>query len=123
MAQEMSGEAIYALGGIFVGMLTVIFGWMATRGKSQVDESTLVLNKWKELVEAHQRQISTMVTEIADLRDRLVRAERLIVELKEENKGLRDQLIQHSRSAAMLIGDIHPTRNFRDTDEDSEDGI
>lgn len=114
----MSGEALVALGGIIGGILTAVFAWLTGRDRGKVDESATVLNEWQKLIKAHQDQIGHMVAEIADLRNRLAKAEATIVKLQDENRALRDQLLQHSKSTAMLIGDIHPTSNFRTGDDE-----
>lgn len=125
------GQLLGYLGGPIVAALVT---WWVAKRKTDVDESALILGKWKELVEQHQTDIRgirdefaaykksaleefeaykrTAIAEIGDLRTRLGKAEQRIVEqdreilaLKEENAGLRRAIAQNSQSTAMLIGD------------------
>ncbi|HEX8412459.1 MAG TPA: hypothetical protein VF637_01035 [Sphingomicrobium sp.] len=83
--------------------------------KGDIDESALVLGKWKELVEQHQSDIrsikdefavykATAIAEIGDLRARLVKAEARITELETENAGLKRAIAQNSQSTAYQLG-------------------
>jgi len=89
--------------------------WRLNSRKADVDESALILGKWKELVEAHEKAIAavreefsayraTALTEITDLRSRLTAAERRITELETENAGLKRSIAQNSQSTAHLLG-------------------
>jgi cell shape-determining protein MreC len=101
--------------GFIGGTITVLFGFWTQRRKSDIDESALVLGKWKELVDQHQQAIKdireefseykrTALFEIAELRERLAEAENRIRELETENAGLKRAIAQNSQSTATLLG-------------------
>lgn len=98
--------------GAFIGPFLV---YLSTRRRTDVDESTMVLAAWKNLVEQHQSDIkgirdefaaykASALAEITDLRDRLRNAESRITELETENAGLKRAIAQNSRSSAYLLG-------------------
>lgn len=100
---------------LLVALVSAVVQWR----KGSVDESALVLGKWKELVDAHQSQIEILNSEIKSLRQRLTDAEKefadyrratdkRIQELVDENAGLRRAIIQNSRSGATLIEGKEP---------------
>ena len=106
-----------AWGGYAVALVTFLFTWLRDRRKNDIDESALVLGKWKELVEQHQSAIkdiraefaaykTTAMQEVADLRHRLRGAEKRISELEAENTGLKRAIAQNSQSAAYQIGKV-----------------
>lgn len=122
-------DAVDAVGGwgAVTGWIAAIIGpitvWLATNRKTDVDESAVILGKWKELVEAHEKAIASVreefstyrasaIQEIADLRKRLVAAENEIAELKTENAGLKRAIAQNSQSTALFLG--QPTRRNSD---------
>ncbi|MBI0474208.1 hypothetical protein D9601_02360 [Sphingomonas sp. MA1305] len=95
-----------------IGPFTV---YLTMRRKTDVDESAMILGKWKELVEAHEKAIAavreefasyrvTAIAEIADLRTRLSKAEMRITELEVENAGLKRSIAQNSQSTAHMLG-------------------
>lgn len=103
-------------GGWIIGALTLLVTFLANRRKGQIDESALVLGKWKELVDQHQLAIKDIreefaeykrsaMAEIGELRDRLSKAEHRIVELELENAGLKRAIAQNSQSTAQMLGD------------------
>ncbi|HEX8418563.1 MAG TPA: hypothetical protein VF638_00965 [Sphingomonas sp.] len=107
-------ETVANWGGWLVGVITLVFAYLRDRRKGDVDESTLILSKWKELVEQHQADIrmlkdefaiykQTAIAEIADLRTRLILAEKRITELETENAGLKRAIAQNSQSSAFLL--------------------
>lgn len=107
-------EGISGWSGYVVAFLTLAFAYIRDRRKGDVDESTLILGKWKELVEQHQSDIKmlkdefavykqTAIAEIADLRTRLIHAEKRITELEAENAGLKRAIAQNSQSSAFLL--------------------
>lgn len=109
------GEWFAANWGTITGWVAAVVGpylvYRATSRKTDIDESAIVLGKWKELVDAHERSLASLNREIDSLRDRLVTAEKRISDqdgeiaaLREENAGLRRAIAQNSQSTAMLIG-------------------
>lgn len=107
--------------GWVIAAATALFTIIAQWRKSRVDESALVLGKWKELVEAHESAIRRL-NEDAE-RDRKRAAEeahalrRRIAELEEQGKekdgrikaleteleGLKRTIIQNSKSTAQVL--------------------
>ncbi len=88
---EISNVLTTGLIGFATGILVPLLAYIAQRKKSSIDESTLVLGKWKELVDQHQESIKDIRAEFADykrtalaeieaLRDRLAKAEKRIIE-------------------------------------------
>lgn len=119
-----AGSALTQWGGWVIGALTLFVTFLANRQKGQIDESALVLGKWKELVDQHQEAIKdiraefaeykkTALFEIAELRERLAEAEVRIRELETENAGLKRAIAQNSHSSAMLLGDQITGRSGR----------
>lgn len=113
--------------GYVVGIGGPLGMYITSRRKTDVDESAMILGKWKELVEAHEKAIQAVreefavyrksaLEEIADLRTRLVAAEREIIELKAENAGLKRSIAQNSQSAAHMFGQSD-RRNFTSGDD------
>lgn len=109
------GDLISQYGGWLAGFIAVIGTIIYNRRKVQIDESALVLGKWKELVEAHQTQISTMNAELESLRKRVREidnafseyrrvTEKRIADLESENAGLKRAIAQNSQSAAYQLG-------------------
>lgn len=127
-------DSLTAWGGYLIGILTVIVAVIRDQRKSDIDESTLILGKWKELVDQHQTDIKalkeefatykrasteefaaykqTAIAEIADLRVRLNTAEKRIGELETENTGLKRAIAQNSQSTAFQL----QRRNDEDDD-------
>lgn len=103
----------------FVAPLLV---WLASRRKSDIDESAMILGKWKELVEAHEAAIKRLTEEFARERTRWQgendRLQKRVDELEAEGrakdvkiKGLEDEvtglkraIAQNSQSAAFHLG-------------------
>lgn len=118
--------------GYALAVITAATVWYRDRRKNDIDESALVLGKWKELVEQHQSDIRAIkeefaayktaataefaaykaasVAENADLRLRLGKAENRITELETENAGLKRAIAQNSQSTAYQLGG-GPRRN------------
>lgn len=110
-------ENPFSLLGYAIAALTILVSWLTNRRKSDVDESALVLAKWKELVEQHERTLATLNSDINSLRLRLDTAERTIselqeqsrkerariAELEEENKGLKANFRQTSQSSLRVL--------------------
>ena len=107
-------DLFVTFGGWVLALLVALVSAVVQWRKGSVDESALVLGKWKELVDAHQSQIEILNAEIKSLRERLTASEKefaeyrratdkRIQELVDENAGLRRAIIQNSRSGATLI--------------------
>lgn len=112
--------------GYVTTLLVAVGAYLQNRRKGDIDESALVLGKWKELVEQHQSDIraikdefaaykvastaefaaykASTVTETSDLRTRLSKAENRITELETENAGLKRAIAQNSQSTAYQLG-------------------
>lgn len=119
MARSMTPTEMVGYG---LSGATALGAWLYNRRKTDIDESALVLGKWKELVETHQSAIkdireefaaykASAITEITDLRSRLTqteaglaRANKRIGELEAENAGLKRAIAQNSQSTAMMLG-------------------
>lgn len=129
----MSRELWLVAGGLLTAFVGAFFGWLASQRKTDVDESAVILAKWKELVERHEAQIERLnksfddyrdratkefaaYREVAEreaqaLRERLSSAEKRIVELetdrtamREENAQLKRIIAQNSQSNAVYLG-------------------
>ncbi len=116
----MSDWAI-SLGGWLVALFVAFVSGVVQWRKGSVDETALVLGKWKDLVEAHQSsitalhtQIASQAEEIADLRKRVIKLEERERELLDENAGLKRAIAQHSRSTAFQIGKQRTASKDRD---------
>lgn len=114
MARPVIPDSPAAYAGYVVAIVTVLVAWLRDRRKGDIDESALVLGKWKELVDQHQAAIKdireefaeykrTAIAEIADLRERLRIAEGRITELEAENAGLKRAIAQNSQSTAYQL--------------------
>ncbi len=137
MSGNVSSAAIaagFGQWGTILGWVVAVIGpilvYVATRRKTDVDESGVILAAWKNLHESHQQDIkslkeefaqykknamdelnayrATATAEISDLRDRLRDAEHRISELEAENAGLKRAIGQNSQSSAMLLGGKPP---------------
>ena len=122
MNENLSGALI----GSSIGLSTIFFTWLKDRRRGNIDESTLVLGKWKDLVEQHRLDTEqhrhdilairdefnayrvasaheklALTNELTVVRDRLVKAESRIGELENENVGLKRLIAQNSQSTAV----------------------
>lgn len=105
--------------------LLAIAGYFLNRKKGRIEESAMLLGKWRELFDAHtarieeyerkiegyEKRIEANTREIADLRDRLGAAETRILELErtviDKDRtiaGLERQLAQVTQSTAAELG-------------------
>lgn len=108
MAQELATDntgLIVAIGGWLVAIVIAMLTFVAQWRKGGADETAVVLTKWKELVETHERQITVLKDEISSLRGRveeletLAHDQRLIIErLERELAGERRNSAQQARS-------------------------
>lgn len=117
---------------LLVGLLGVLFGWLTSRRKSHVDESALILGKWKELVDTHEGAIKRLTDEFASyratareeveaLRKRLKEVEEEFASYRkstdehlrkkdDEIRGLKRAIGQNSRSTAFRLGGLEVHR-------------
>lgn len=116
------------IGGTLIALFTIVTTYLVNRRKVRVDESALVLTKWKELYDAHEKRIATyekriegyerrieaLTGEITLLRDRLSTAEDRILALEhtiiEKDKyiaGLEAQIGQITQSSAVILTGNH----------------
>ncbi len=123
-----------SLVGYAIAILTVVGTWLRERRKGDIDESALVLGKWKELVERHERALQaqqeefkafrtsaleterTLRVDLTDLRDRLRTAEGRIGELERENEGLKRTIAQNSQTTAWRLDNRPGVSLPEDTD-------
>jgi hypothetical protein len=120
--------AVEALGGwgAISGWIAAAVGpllvWASTNRKTDVDESAVILGKWKELVEAHEAAIKRLTEDFDRERKRwtedIIRMTARIVELETEGRqkdvrikgledevsGLRRSIAQNSQSSAFQLG-------------------
>jgi chromosome segregation ATPase len=112
---------------------TLVF--LSTRRKTDVDESAMILGKWKELVDAHEAAIKRLTEEFDRERKRwtedTVRLTHRIAELETEGrqkdikiKGLEDEvsglkraIAQNSKSTAHFLG-RDGRRNYSPEDDE-----
>lgn len=102
-----------ALGGVLATLIGVFVTGRLQSRKTDVDESAIVLGKWKELVETHERQLAKALAEIDAVRKRVLDLEtenttlkRRVSELESENAGLKRAIAQNSQSTAFQLGRI-----------------
>lgn len=119
-----------AVSGWAVGLVAPILVYLATRRKSDIDESQVILGKWKELVEAHEASIKRLnedfdrerrrsasendrlMARVSELETKVSDQATEIEALKAENAGLKRAIAQNSQSAAYELG----TRTRRNSD-------
>lgn len=103
---------LVTVGGWVVAILIALFTFIAQWRRGGVDETAVVLGKWKELVEAHESQITSLRTRINELeakvrdleehgRDREARIDELEAKNRRLTKtleGERRQMQQQSES-------------------------
>lgn len=109
------GDTLQNWIGVLIAFLTVAGTILYNSRKVKVDESAMVLGKWKELVEAHQSQIGSMAEEIKGLRTRVRELEEAFAAYKidaaeklaakdAEIAGLKRAIAQNSQSTAYQLG-------------------
>lgn len=104
--QVNAGQSLLvAVGGWAVAILIALFTFIVQFRKGGVDETAMVLDKWKELVAAHEAQINGMRAELEAMRRRINELEEVverqnaeIVSLNKQLEGERRQSQQQSRS-------------------------
>ncbi len=117
-----------AWAGYGIAAFTAVGAWWFNRRKTDIDESALVLGKWKELVDTHEARLRDMdstfseyrrstTLEINGLRERITTLEanaktdaaiireqqKEIEQERREKAGLQRQLSQISQSTAVQI--------------------
>lgn len=115
------GTWIGIIGGWLVALGTIFFNWRASSRKTGVDESALILGKWKDLVDTHERRIKEMTAEfdrykkttdetidrlqtrVGELERKSANDDKTIRSLQDENAGLRRQIAQNSQSTAYQL--------------------
>lgn len=134
---QIAGNAWVTAGSLLAALLTIVFTALANRRKSEIDESTLVLGKWKELVEAHESRLKRMNEDFEAyrinsreereaLKARVAELEHKVKSLEdghaaairdrdeqirardEEIAGLKAAIRANSRSTAVLLTDHRP---------------
>ncbi len=120
-------DLVVTVGGWVLALLVALVSAVTHWRKGNVDETTMVLGKWKELVDAHQTQIGALTQEITALRERLVATEtafadyrrvtdKRIRELEDENAGLKRAIVQNSQSAAFVLTRQRKRNDKQDVD-------
>jgi predicted RNase H-like nuclease (RuvC/YqgF family) len=117
---------------LIVAVGTVLFN----SRKVQIDESALVLAKWKEFSESHQAEMKRMKEDIAEdrsrykseieaLRERIVHLEKELIARDKEIAGLRRTISQVSQSTAVQIGRVKRKAAATDTklEQDGEENL
>lgn len=112
--------------GYLFGLAMLLFPFLVSWRKGKVDESAVILGKWKELVSAHEEQIRRLyddfksyresaAREIDDLRNRVRAAEKRILELEQiviekdrHISGLERHIAQLSQSTALHLSKRRP---------------
>lgn len=108
--------------GYLIAIVTVVITFLVNWRKGRVDESALILGKWKDLVDAHEAQIKRLNEDFDAHREearaegrrrdeRIALLERengalkvKIAALEDENAGLKRMIAQNSQSTAHMIG-------------------
>lgn len=123
--------------GYAVGAAAILFTYLRDRKKNDIEESSLILNQWKLLVDGHKEDIaaiktdfaaykSAAITEIASLRERLTAVEKDLAEqrlyaAKEiaardvQIAGLQRAIAQNSKSTVFRLGKSDTRMDDMDT--------
>lgn len=90
VAQGLGDNAgiLVTVGGWLVAILVAIFTFIAQWRKGGVEETAMVLGKWKELVEAHEHQIEGLHGQIKTLTEKVVALESAAADLRKTASGL-----------------------------------
>lgn len=104
MAQDLTtgpdASVLIAVGGWLVAIIIAMFTFIANLRRGGAEETAIVLTKWKELVEAHEKQIKVLKDEIAVLRSRVTELEELAETQKQVIEKLEKDLDGERRNAA-----------------------
>lgn len=121
---DTSGWAAWI--GWIMAAAVAVGAWWNNRRKNDVDESALILGKWKDLVDTHEKRIKEIADEFLNykraateeldsLRSRVRVLERKSMQddetirgLRADKEGLQRQLAQVSRSTAAQLGRLRP---------------
>ncbi len=114
--------------GWILALVVAVLAWVQNKRKTDVDESAIILTKWKEMVEAHERRVSILTSEVDGLRDRLVKAEARITDLEEIGRakdrtiaGLEATIRQNSQSTAFQLKRATDRAGVSDERQDAND--
>lgn len=91
---------VATFGGWAVAIIIALFTFMAQWRKGGAEETAVVLTKWKELVDAHEKQISGLRKEIDIMRQRIHELEIVVEEQRKEITQLTQTLEGERRQAA-----------------------
>lgn len=125
MATQIDGPAslFIALGGWAVAIVIGLFTFIAQMRRGGVEETAVVLGKWKELVEAHEKQIEGLNGEISRLKQRVAELEELaerqietIKQLSADLEGERRQAQQQARSFRRQLEQLGINENLEKRD-------
>lgn len=132
-------SALQAIGGWagLAGWATAVVGpflvWLGSRRKADIDESAVILGKWKELVEAHEAAIKRLTEDfhaqrkrwdeenealrkrVRDLEGEGRAKDAKIKALEDEVVGLKRAIAQNSQSAAFQLGRTGEPKKTRET--------
>lgn len=100
-------QFIEQFGGWIVGAAAVIGTFLYNRSKIEIDESALVLAKWKELAAQmdamairHETEMRELRAELRAERDENAKLRKRVQELEDQVVGLKRAIAQNSKSAA-----------------------
>ena len=98
--------------GYLFGLAMLLFPFLVNWKKGKVDESAMILGRWKDMVDQHAEDIKELRDELrneraenARLRSSLADAHEEIGRLKDEVVGLKRMIAQNSQSTAQMLGD------------------
>jgi septal ring factor EnvC (AmiA/AmiB activator) len=105
MAQASSQGILITVGGWAVAIVIALITFVAQIRKGGADETAVVLTKWKELVDAHEKQIEGLRGEMEAMRRRIHELEdtveaqaKTIRDLTSTLEGERRQAQQQAKS-------------------------
>lgn len=115
LEQVTAGWNWSAVLGWAAAVLGPLLMWIASRRKADIDESALILQKWKEIVDAHESAIKRLTEDFererkrwsdenAALRHRVTEVETENRALRDEVAGLKRAIAQNSKSTAYQLG-------------------
>lgn len=90
---------LITVGGWAVAIIIALITLVAQIRKGGADETAVVLTKWKELVDAHEKQIEGLRGEMDSMRGRIRELEEMVERQTDEIKDLTKQLEGERRQA------------------------